>query len=235
MQLRLTAAIAWTFCLLLFQPTAVLAEGLRVSPVTFEIPAPGATSNITLRNEGQRPITVQSRVFAWSQSGDETLQATRDVVVSPPITQLAPGAVQIVRIVRTTRAPIRGEEAYRIFIDELPDQSRRNNATVNFVTRLRLPLFFVQSDARNPLVKWRILQTGNQSWLEAVNRGDAHLKLSEVSLKAGNSDVYRQNGLFGYVLGQSTMRWRLSKQVNGSQLTLEAQTNMGPYRATLER
>ena len=214
-------------------PSLALSEGLRVAPVSFEVAAPGATANLTLRNEGASPITVQARVFSWTQNGQEHLTPTRDVVVSPPITQLAPGAVQTVRIVRTSRQRVEGEEAYRLFVDELPDQSRRGGATVSFVSRLRIPVFFVQPNATVPTVSWRILQQGGQSWLEATNRGQIHLKLADMSLLSGNKATFRQNGLFGYALGGSTMRWPLQRRAGGGQLSLSAKTNLGPYRGAV--
>lgn len=232
LQHRIYAALIALVSIIIL-PSLTLAQGLRVSPVTFDITAPGATANLTLHNEGASTITVQARVFAWSQSGEERLEPTRDVVVSPPITQLAPGAVQTVRIVRTSRQSVRGEEAYRIFVDELPDQSRRSGGTVSFVTRLRLPVFFVQPNATLPSVSWRILQHGNQSWLEATNRGQTHLKLADLSLFSGNKTLFQQSGLYGYALGGSTMRWPLQKRVGGGQLSLNAKTNIGPYRGAV--
>lgn len=218
---------------LAFLPSLALAQELRVSPVSFEIAAPGATSNLTLRNQGNSTITVQTRVVAWSQNGGEQLTSSRDVVVSPPITQLAPGATQTVRIVRTTKNAVRGEESYRVLVDELPDQSLNRGGTVSFVTRLRLPVFFVQRGATLPNVSWRVVQQGNQSWLEANNSGQVHLKLADLSLRSGNGVVFRQNGLVGYVLGGSTMRWPLGRSVGGGQLSLSAKSSVGPYSAAV--
>ena len=83
-------------------PGAAVAEGLRVSPVTLDIPAPGAAATLTLRNEGRQPITVQARSFRWTQSGgQEQLRRSGDVVISPPATRLPPGATQTIRVVRT--------------------------------------------------------------------------------------------------------------------------------------
>jgi len=98
----------WCFlvmaCLLGAGATTARAEGLRVAPVLLEVQAPGAQTSLTLRNVGKQPITVQARVFAWDQgAGKDRLVPTRDVVVSPPITQVRPGAEQSIRIVRTTQ------------------------------------------------------------------------------------------------------------------------------------
>ncbi len=102
---------------------AATAQGLRVSPTTLEVIAPGAATTLTLVNQGRTVMTVQARIFRWTQAnGQEQFDATGDVVVSPPMVQIAPGQQQVLRIVRTTRSPVRGEEAYRLYIDQIPDR-----------------------------------------------------------------------------------------------------------------
>lgn len=211
------------------------ADGLRVSPVTLEVSAPGATTTLTLRNDSRQTITVQARVLRWKQDGgNESFSRTSDVVVSPPMTRLAPGAQQTVRVVRTSRAPVRGEEAYRVFIDEVPDQTRRRAGTVAFATRLRIPVFFVEPGAKLPDVRWSIRRSGDRAVLEARNVGQVRLRLADLRINSAGTTVVRHNGLFGYVLGGSTMRWTLgSASRYGGGVTLQATTSRGPLNANV--
>lgn len=180
-------------------------------------------------------MTVQARVLRWKQEGGkESLVRTGDVVVSPPMTRLAPGAQQTIRVVRTSRARVSGEEAYRVLIDEVPDQSRRKAGTVAFATRLRIPVFFVEAGAKLPDVRWSIRRSGNGAVLEARNVGQVRLRLADLRLTNGGSTVARHNGLFGYVLGGSIMRWPLgSASRYGAGLKLQATTNRGPLNANV--
>ena len=72
------------------------AASLQVAPVLLDLPAPGNTATITLRNTDVEPITAQVRVFRWSQrDGAERLEPTDEVVASPPVVSCVPA--------RTTR------------------------------------------------------------------------------------------------------------------------------------
>lgn len=232
MKRLLAVSLALTLAPLLMLQTA-RAEGLRVFPVTLEVTAPGATSVVTLKNDGREPITVQARVFEWTQdAGRESFSATRKVVASPPMTQLAPGATQVVRVIRTNKGKVSGEEAYRVFIDELPDLSRNQAGTVSFVTRLRLPLFFAAPGASPANVEWRIARRPEGSFLIGRNTGQTHLRVADLHLQRNGQTVLSRDGLAGYVLGQSTMRFRVPPQGGGA-LTLRANTNLGQYRAAV--
>src|SRR5438270_3421697 len=95
---------------------------LQVGPALIEVLAPGAASTLTLRNNGEKPINVQVRVFRWSEeNGQERLEATDDVIASPPAVTLAPKVDYVARVVRVSKQPPVGEEAYRLLVDELPD------------------------------------------------------------------------------------------------------------------
>jgi fimbrial chaperone protein len=80
--MRLAICLAFAFA-----GSACIADAasLQVSPVLVEVMAPGATATITVRNDGTAPLAAQMRIFRWSQSdGEERLEATEDVVASPP-------------------------------------------------------------------------------------------------------------------------------------------------------
>jgi len=75
------------------------AGSIRVSPTKVEM-AGNTASMLRVRNEEKTPVTVQVRVFRSIPAGNGfRLEETRDVVASPPMTTLRPGAENIVRIV----------------------------------------------------------------------------------------------------------------------------------------
>lgn len=88
------------------------AGGLRVDPVLLELNAPATAGSFTLHNDSAGKIAVQTRVYRWSQAdGKETLEPATDVVASPPVVNLEPGADHIVRCVRLNKQPVQREEA----------------------------------------------------------------------------------------------------------------------------
>ncbi|MFK3665887.1 molecular chaperone [Ochrobactrum teleogrylli] len=98
----------------------------------IDLSAQTAASNIRIWNDAKRPINVQARIYRWSQSnGADTYAEATDVVASPPISQLKPGSENIVRIVRTSKSPVKAEESYRLIVDELPYIAQRRSGTLN--------------------------------------------------------------------------------------------------------
>jgi fimbrial chaperone protein len=217
--------LVYAIALVMLLPFAAAAEGLRVAPVLLEMVAPSAAGKLTLRNEGRAVMTVQARVYRWVQrNGTETLEPTRDVVVSPPMTRIAPGANQTLRVVRISKGRLRGEEAYRVIVNEVPDRRMARSGQVSFATELRLPVFFIGPGATAPKVRWSIRGSGAGAVLVARNTGDLHLRIADMTLGAS----VRRRGLLGYVLGGSVMQWPLrSGRLGNGTLRLRAKTNFG--------
>jgi fimbrial chaperone protein len=56
--------------------------------------------------------------------------------------KVAPGTDYTVRIVRTAKGPVAGEESYRLLIDQLPEPKDRKANQVSLVIRHSIPVFF---------------------------------------------------------------------------------------------
>jgi fimbrial chaperone protein len=89
-------------------------------------------------------VQVQVRVFRWTVvDGNDVLEPTRDVVASPPMTVLVPGAENLIRVVRVSDKPPADGERYRLLIDELPDPNRQRAGRVNVLVRHAIPVTFL--------------------------------------------------------------------------------------------
>ncbi|MBA8839617.1 molecular chaperone [Ochrobactrum sp. RH2CCR150] len=212
------------------------AASLRVSPVIIDLSAPTAASNIRIWNDAKRPINVQARIFRWSQSnGVDTYTAATDVVVSPPISQLKPGGENIVRIVRTSKSPVKAEESYRLIVDELPDSAQRRSGTVNLVIRHSIPVFFSQPGTPDANPSWSVQRKSGGYQVTVSNKGNKRLRVSDLALQgSGGRAVAQQKGLVGYVLGQSSATWFIpgtGGSRGGGSLTISAQSEAGPINA----
>lgn len=207
MRIASVAGLAALLAMNVGQP--LRAASLQVAPVSIEVMAPGAGAIIKLRNEGKTKINSQIRVFRWVQiDGQEKLQPTDEVVASPPMARLAPGAEYTVRIVRLSKQPIAAEESYRLLIDELPDQKALSNRVINLVLRYSIPVFFLPANAEPAKLTWSVEQHNGRVQLSAVNEGDRHVRLAGLNVRDHNgTHVSFGPGLTGYVLGRSTMQW----------------------------
>lgn len=196
----------------LINPISTAAAGsLRVAPILLDVPAPGATTTLNLRNEGDRNLHVQIRVFRWTGTQSEpTLEPTTDVVVSPPAATLTPGTEYVVRVVRVTKQPVAGEESYRVLVDEIPDAVADRANTVRFAFRYSIPVFFSVASAPAANVSWSLAVSGKNTILTASNSGGRRARLA--NLKVIDSDgkpLIMRPGLFGYALGKSVTAWTL--------------------------
>jgi len=213
--------------------TPVSAASISVAPTSIDLTAPSAASQLTLRNGSKRPVNVQVRVFRWSQDGGkERLEPTNAVVASPPSTKMAPGQEYVVRIVRVSKTPVKGEESFRVLVDELPQKNDNSSGTVNFVVRQSIPVFFGQDGSAGPDVAWTVGKVGGRMMLTGRNEGSTRLKVSDLSLLQGGKTVASSKGLVGYVLGGSTMSFPVNGKVGGSQVTVQATSNLGPINTT---
>ncbi|CAJ0999210.1 hypothetical protein SODG_002365 [Sodalis praecaptivus] len=67
--------------------------------------------------------------------------------------------------------------------------------------------------AGDPLLSWRVVEEGGQTFLEVSNQGPVHARLSQAYL-----DRQRlSDGLFGYVLAHASYRWPLKGNVGRGQ------------------
>jgi fimbrial chaperone protein len=218
----------------------VLAAQLHVEPVLLEVDAPAAAAVLTLRNDGDSDAVMQTRVVRWSEpDGDETLGPTTDVVASPPSVKLAPHQDYVVRVVRVSTQPVRGEESYRVLVDELPSVHRLPRRTVEVLVRQSIPVFFRSRDAAPAQVSWRVRRTSDKLIVTGSNQGDMHLRISSLRLRAsGGATASFGNGLAGYVLGRASRTWTIRGAsagfVAGGRVSIMADSDKGPVNAVVE-
>ena len=209
------------------------AAGLQVKPVGIELQAPAAAAKLTLTNKSRKPITAQVRIFRWTQeNGRDVLARTHTVVASPPLLKMRPRREYIVRVVRLSKAPVRGEEAYRLLVDEIPRHKRRQTGVI-FTLRYSIPVFFQQPGATPPKVSWRAHVRNGRLVLTAHNGGELHEKISRlrVVLPGGRTRTLFR-GLAGYVLGGANRTWQTRLKVRrGATIAIRGQGINGPFVA----
>jgi fimbrial chaperone protein len=140
-------------------------------------------------------------------------------------------------LVRVAEKPVDGEETYRMLVDELPPPpSNSSVSNVRFVARYSVPIFFTQT-ANRPQIAWKASLADGKLNLMVRNDGTQHIRISGLKIEtpSGISAPFGE-GLVGYVLAHSTMRWTAQNAMNGATLgttiKITAQGNNGPISAT---
>lgn len=119
------------------------ASSLRVAPISLKLAAQEPAGVVRVWNDGREPVQVQVRVFRWKVvNGKDVLEATKDVVASPPMTTLVPGAENLIRVVRVSKRPLAETEGYRLLVDELPNPAKQRAGTVTVLVRHAIPVVF---------------------------------------------------------------------------------------------
>lgn len=188
-------------------PVAMAGGHLQVGSTRVELAAGARATRLVLRNSGDAPVGAQVRVYAWSQPhGDDRLEETRAIAVSPPLVRIAPGQEQVVRIVRLGDAPRGRDAAYRVVAEEVSLAPSGEAAAMAFRMRFVLPLLDRASDARPASLSCRLVVAD----LHCRNSGGRPAKLGATRLvDAGGRALPLSQGLFGYVLPGSTRSWPL--------------------------
>jgi fimbrial chaperone protein len=73
------------------------------------------------------------------------LEATDELIVSPPLIEIPANGEQLVRLVRRTMRPIEAEQSYRLLIDEVPMPDEPTVSGVTLRLRYSVPVFIKPS------------------------------------------------------------------------------------------
>ena len=217
------AALAFCQC--------AFAGNFSANPVRLTLSAKARTTSLTLENKGEQPVQVQAEVMVWSQQdGVDVLAPSRDLLISPPIFTLAPGAAQTVRVgLLRTPDPAR-ELTYRLFLQEVPPLPPPGQQGVSMVLRLGLPVFVAPPVPTSPALRWQLkAESANAITLTLSNSRNTHVQVIEVKLFMQDGTPLADKQLASYVLAERSRSWRLESRHpwRGEKLQLKAKTDGG--------
>lgn len=211
------------------------AQSLRVSPVTMELPAGASSGIFTLSTENKEGVAVQARVFRWSQAaGEDKLEKTEEVAISPPMLKVQAGASSALRVVRVAKTPVSGEETYRVLIDEIPDRTKLQAGTVALKIRQSVPVFFAGVDARPGSVAWKVVQHDRKLALEATNGGQKRVRIRTLAVTDDKNRDLLKDGM-SYLLNGQSKRWDLKADAASAKtFIIKAESDTGPINASVK-
>ena len=207
--------------------TEALSGSLSATPTSLTVASPGAAAALTVSGRGEGSTAGQVRVLRWlQQDGAEKLVPTRDVVASPPALRLDPGKEMTVRLVRTAKSAVAGEECYRVLVDQLPG-AEQDGIAVKFALRHSIPLCFDAAKQKQGAVDWGLRRKGNALVLCGSNAGQRRVVAKNVKITgAGGASASLGSAT---VLGGGEMSWPLKGKLKGftpgSAFTLTATIN----------
>jgi fimbrial chaperone protein len=188
------------------------AGTFTISPLRVELSAEAATAAVTVRNEEDMPALIQVDTQLWTQaSGEERLEATHDVLVSPAVFTLPPKGSQLVRVALRRDPDGARELSYRLILQEVPPEASPEFTGLRVALRLSVPVFVSPAITAKPDLAWSAARNGRGAIvLRADNSGGAHARVLSFTLtpESGQGPVL-QDSVATYVLPGQYRTWTL--------------------------
>jgi fimbrial chaperone protein len=217
-----------------------LAGSFQINPIRVDLGAAVASQALTVRNDGPDTLVVQMSVQAWTQENEQDVyRPTQDVLVTPPLAQIAPGAEQVIRVGLRSRPDPARQGTFRLFVNEVPGAPASGFTGLQVALRVSLPVFVAASGPARRDVPWTLSRdTDGGLSLAVENRGNVHVQLLDLTLFATGRDepVARQSQLAYVLAGQKrTFAFPLEGPLpaGASSLRLSALTDGGSVDAVL--
>lgn len=218
---------------------ALLATGgaaaMTIAPVVVELSPARKVVSVTVTNPSGSAVNFQAEVLAWSQAnGQDRFEATHDIMVVPPVANIAAGASQIFRVTPRTPHGAR-ERAYRLILEDVTAgvAGPQDSATVNIRVRHSLPVFVAA--AGTPAMSVQVAQCAapaGKGCVRLSNDGGRYVTTKSMNIESGAWD--KQVVLGTRLLAGGWREWQFDMPANvvGS-LSVKADTSAGTFSGAL--
>ena len=194
-------------------PQPALGGTFQVTPVRVELSAQQSTAALTVSNNGSESVVVQLQSSAWAQDGgNDQYSATDDLIATPPIFTILPGAAQIVRVGMRRRPDASTELSYRLYLQEVPPAPAPGFRGLQMALRIGIPVFVDATSKSGAQLHWS-LEKAAPGQLKVVlkNQGKAHVQVSDFKITVTGSDQpLAQQQVSFYLLPAQQRSWTLA-------------------------
>jgi fimbrial chaperone protein len=223
-------ALALFFVFSAFLNTS-FAQQVSVAPLRVTFKTDQQSEIVTIRNTSKQAFTIQPKVMRWSQKdGQDIHEATRDVIVAPPIVEVPAGETQVIRLALKRPPEAKTELTYRLFIQQVMAPQKFNSTGLSFAWNLSLPVFVAPTDASiAPSLQWSGAVNGKTMSLTAVNAGTAHIQVKKIRVET--SAGVSESGQMFYLLPAQQLKLAVPVPGGlGRSVTLVADTDIGELK-----
>ncbi len=221
----------------LFGAASLHASSFTVSPTRIPLSEKQRAVTVRLLNTGDDPVTVQAHVVAWTlHENKDTYHDSDDVLLNPPIFNLAPGKPQLMRLGLRHLAAGEMELAYRLIVEEVPPAPRHGEITLRTVLRISVPIFVEPRAGTKKQLDWRAEEVPGGVKVTATNNGNSHVQVKHLDLSPdGSSKPPSIKKVLDYLLPSQTREWTFEDEQfqAGQKLSLAAVTDAGTLSVSL--
>lgn len=225
--------------LLLFSLQA-RAGSLAVNPIRVTLSESAPTAALTLENTGSTSMVLQLQVMRWSaDKAQDVYEPSDELIATPPIMTIKPGASQTVRVGLSGSAGAQRELSYRLFAEEVPPPPSAGYQGLQVALRVGIPIFVEAAQKAEPALQWRaIAAPDNSIAVHVSNRGNAHLRLLRLKLAdpSGKAADLSNKTVAQYLLPdqQRQILMKVDPPLPLRRVNVMAETDRGPTEAVLD-
>lgn len=158
--------------------------GIGFSPVNFNLDRNFNITTLEINNTFDKSesegITkyFQVNIFKWQRvNNKDVLSKTDDLITTPAIFEIEPNNKQIVRIAREKASLSKDESAYRIQIQEIPNNlNNRAKFQVSIAYNILLPMF-IEPETKKDLSTDNVIISAKSGKINIKNKLNYHLKV----------------------------------------------------------
>ena len=164
---------------------APAAEAVMISPVLVELTAKSPVAAVSLHNDSTKAMRFQVETLVWQQVEDQDhYEGTQDLLVVPPIADIAPGASQVFIISWRARGVGAGERAYRLMLEDITQDTSEPTGVLNLRFRHNLPVFAMPAGAARFAPHWRLCAAPvGKGCVRLDNAGNQRIRLYRLSVE----------------------------------------------------
>jgi fimbrial chaperone protein len=198
-----------TIVALLLASHVASASNFTVTPTELDLSTSATSGLITLRNLSKLPLRFEVTLFSWAEDehGKMTLNPSSDVTFFPKLVELAAGASRNIRVGINAGTARDVEQSFRLFVEELPDQSAPAANAVALRTKVGIPVFVRPAKpSRSEVIDGVSVENG-KVLVRVRNTGNLHISVDTVSVKGtggAGAPTFTKEGPGWYVLPGAT-------------------------------
>jgi len=195
--------------------TYAMAGIFSVTPVRVYMASHERAAAITVTNEGDDELVMQTDIYQWQQTmdGKDLLVLSEDLIMSPPILKMAPRSQQVIRLILLNDPPSTQQATYRMLVSEIPEaRPARPDLQLQIAYAFSIPIFVtpVGASAKLDCALLRAAPNAAQAICKNAGTAVAHATGLHLSTLEAETLVVQDTG--AYILPGVERRFVLNRK-----------------------
>ncbi len=197
--------------------TPVIAGPFSVTPVRIYMTPQDRAVAVTINNEGDSELVMQADLYTWKQkpNGEDDLELTEDLLLSPPIIKIAGKSRQVVRLARLQPPDLDQQQSYRLIVREIPEAAPSSaNLQLQIAIAFSLPVFITPPNAKHQLDCAAQKTAMDKVSVTCTNTGNAYAQIIDLTLEKSLDNKITARTKGGYILPTITRTFDITSENN---------------------